>query len=80
MSCWLRDTSNRHNILGTNYGWDASEKQVEVLLDAQIDKLNVRHVRMSNERCMSGYAEHLEVAGEIGPINRRNRTSTTSAP
>ena len=46
--------TKRHEILGTNYGWDASG--IEVLLDAQIDKLRIRHVRNHNHLfCNSGW-------------------------
>jgi len=57
----------RHEILGTTYGWNATEQGVQVLLDAQIDELRVRHVRMNNKDCVSGFSEHLEIAGAIGP-------------
>jgi hypothetical protein len=63
--------SPRHQILGTTYGWDADVMKVEVLLDAQIGKLRVRHVRKRNSLCTGGFiggrAEHLEISGEIGP-------------
>jgi len=55
----------RHEILGTTYGWDASG--VNVLGDVQISGLRVRHVRMSNSGCVSGYKDHLELHGPIGP-------------
>ena len=55
----------RHEILGTNYGWSAKDSQI--LLDAAIGKLRVRHVRRSVEFCVEGYHEHLEIEGEIGP-------------
>ncbi len=60
-------SNNHYSILGTTYGWNIQDHGIEVLLDAQIDKLNVRHVRMNNLECLSGFAEHLEIAGEIGP-------------
>ena len=63
--------STHHKILGTTYGWDADAMKVEVLLDAQVGKLRVRHVRMKNSSCTGGFiggrAEHLEISGEIGP-------------
>ena len=62
---FLVSCAPRHNILGTNHGFN--DASIEVLLDAQIDKLRVRHVRMNYEPCVSGYTEHLEIAGEIGP-------------
>ena len=55
----------RHAILGTTYGWDASK--VTVLSDIAINSLRVRHVRMTNENCKSGFLEHLELSGPIGP-------------
>ncbi|MDC0067923.1 hypothetical protein OAL10_03890 [Gammaproteobacteria bacterium] len=55
----------RHEILGTNYGWNASG--IQVLLDASINKLRVRHVRRAMEQCVGGYSDHLEISGEIGP-------------
>ena len=55
----------RHAILGTTYGWDASK--VTVLSDISINSLRVRHVRMINEKCKSGFKEHLELSGPIGP-------------
>lgn len=55
----------RHEILGTNYGYDA--RKIQILLDASIDKLRVRHVRRADEQCVGGYHDHLEIAGEIGP-------------
>jgi hypothetical protein len=55
----------RHEILGTTYGWDASK--VNVLSDVVINSLRVRHVRMTNENCKSGFKEHLELTGPIGP-------------
>jgi len=54
-----------HTILGSNYGW--SRSGIQILLDAQIDKLRVRQVRMPDNDCVVGYTEHLEIAGEIGP-------------
>lgn len=62
---FLVSCAPRHEILGTTYGYN--DASIEVLLDAQIDKLRVRHVRMNDETCVSGYAEHLEIVGEIGP-------------
>jgi len=64
-TAFLISCSPHHAILGTTYGW--GDESIEVLLDAQTDKLKVRHVRMKNETCVSGYKDHLEIAGEIGP-------------
>lgn len=55
----------RHNILGTTYGWNDSS--IEVLLDASVDKLRIRHVRKADETCKTGYEDHLEISGKIGP-------------
>lgn len=57
--------SPRHAILGTTSGWDASK--VTVLSDIVINSLRVRHVRVTNEQCKSGFKEHLELSGPIGP-------------
>ena len=57
--------NSRHSILGTTYGWDAS--QVTVLADVQVSGLRVRHVRMPESLCVSGYKDHLELHGPIGP-------------
>jgi hypothetical protein len=56
----------RHNILGTTYGWDAGEI-IDILLDAQVGQLRIRHVRMKDKDCDSGYEDHLELFGPIGP-------------
>ena len=61
----LSACSPRHEILGTTYGWD--DKDITILLDAKIDKLSVRHVRKEDNECVSGYYDHLEIAGTIGP-------------
>jgi hypothetical protein len=55
----------RHEILGTEYGFSGNTTQI--LLDASIDKLRIRHVRRTEKKCVSGYHEHLEIEGEIGP-------------
>ena len=57
----------RHQILGTTYGWEKEEAAIEVLLDAKINKLMVRHVKKVAPHCVGGFAEHIEIAGEIGP-------------
>lgn len=61
----LMSCGPRHNILGTTYGW--SDPNIKVLLDASVDKLRIRHVRTPSEECKSGYHDHIEMAGEIGP-------------
>ena len=70
LGCYLLVTlsacnSARHNILGTNYGW--SDEGIEVLLDATVDKLQIRHVRRPSEQCDDGFIDHIEIYGEIGP-------------
>ena len=59
----------RHNILGTTYGWDDGTGEYNILLDAKIDKLRIRHVRWNSPEtpCDSGYMDHLEIEGTIGP-------------
>jgi hypothetical protein len=59
----------RHNILGTTYGWDDDAGEYSTLLDAKIDKLRIRHVRWTSPEssCVSGYSDHLEIEGTIGP-------------
>jgi len=57
--------TGHHKILGTTYGW--SKDRVEILLDAQVGDLRIRHVRLKNGSCVSGYSEHLELDGRIGP-------------
>ena len=54
-----------HAILGTVYGWDASN--VTILSDIAINSLRVRQVRMPNANCKSGFKEHFELSGPIGP-------------
>ena len=54
-----------HQILGSEWGYQDASYQI--LLDARIDKLRIRHVRTNDETCVSGHTEHLEIAGEIGP-------------
>jgi len=62
---FLVSCSPHHTILGTTYGW--SDESIQVLLDAKMDKLRIRHVRKNNENCVSGYQEFLEIDGQIGP-------------
>ena len=61
----INSSSAFHSILGGTYGWDASE--VNVLADVQISKLRVRHVRLSQNNCVNGDQDHLELLGPIGP-------------
>lgn len=61
----LSACAGRHAILGTGYGWDAS--RVTVISDVIVSDLRVRHVRLQNADCVSGYSEHLELSGPIGP-------------
>ena len=55
----------QHSILGSTYGWDADK--VTVLSDIEINSLKVRHVRLKNDECKSGFKDHLELLGPIGP-------------
>ena len=57
----------RHEILGTNYGWDINTTGLKVLLDARVGDLNIRHVSMRQPVCSSGYLHHIEMTGSIGP-------------
>jgi len=55
----------RHYILGSaSHGWDGTE--TEILLDAKIDQLEVRHVRRRSSNCARGHTDHIEIAGRIG--------------
>lgn len=54
-----------HYILGNTYGWDAAD--IQILVDAQVGQLRIRHVRRSDANCVSGYSDHLEIQGHIGP-------------
>lgn len=62
---FLVSCTPHHKILDSSYGF--SDSSYRILLDAKIDKLRIRHVRMDDEQCVSGYYEHLEISGEIGP-------------
>lgn len=55
----------RHNILGANYGWDT--EKVTVISDIEINSLRIRQVRMKHDQCKSGFINHLELSGPIGP-------------
>ena len=57
--------ASRHNIAGTTYGW--SKNGITVLSDIEVSGLQVRHVRTPSSICTSGYADHLELNGPIGP-------------
>jgi hypothetical protein len=65
ISCSSLEPTPFHTVLGSDRGWRISGLQI--LLDAQIDKLRVRRVRIPDNDCVVGYREHLEIAGEIGP-------------
>ncbi len=54
-----------HQILGSDVKLD--DPNIEILLDASIDELRIRHVRSPNSECKSGFYDHLEILGEIGP-------------
>jgi ATP-dependent protease ClpP protease subunit len=54
-----------HAILGASVGWDRDN--VQILLDAKVSDLRIRHVRMKNTSCLSGHSDHLEIDGKIGP-------------
>lgn len=58
-------TEDFHTILGSTHGAPASE--MKVLADIRVGNLEVRHVRWTKEDCSSGFYEHLELSGEIGP-------------
>jgi hypothetical protein len=64
ISCSTPSTPH-HKILGTTYGF--SGPGTEIITDAKINKLRVRHVRLARDECSSGFIEHLEISGEIGP-------------
>ena len=55
------------NILGSDRGWYIKEQEIEVLLDAKIGALRIRHVKMNNNICISGEIHHIEMDGPIGP-------------
>lgn len=54
-----------YQILGTTYGWDADK--VNVVADIRVSNLRIRHVKLKESDCTSGYREHLELDGPIGP-------------
>ena len=89
-SLFLYGCSTPHyQILGTTYGYSNPQKlELTVLLDARVGNLRVRHVRRKHSQCNSGYIEHLELDGAIGPdstaameklLNRVARCQTDSA-
>lgn len=55
----------QHNILGTTWGWPADI--VTVKSDMKISELRVRVVRRLSEDCITGYIDHIEIDGPIGP-------------
>ena len=54
-----------HAIRGTTYGWDAA--MVTVIADIEINSLQVRHIKLKNDSCKSGYSHVIELSGPIGP-------------
>jgi len=62
---FLGGCAGHHSILGTTRGW--SKDKVDILLDAQVGDLRIRHVRRKVEFCTDGSYEHLELDGRIGP-------------
>ena len=61
----LGQKSRTVTIDGTGYGFPASD--VEVLLDAQVNGLRMRQVKMEADVCESGYYHFIELDGFIGP-------------
>jgi hypothetical protein len=63
----------RHNIIGTNgYGWDKTpETNIRIIQDLQVNDLRVRQVRKNSATCKSGYKDHIELQGPIGPDSTR---------
>ena len=54
--------SQRHNILGTTYGWDDG---YEIISDIQISGLHIRRVRRtSNQNCPGLDSDHIEMTIE----------------
>jgi len=67
-SCASTDyTETWHQVLGTTYGWNVKTTGLEVLLDARVGDLKIRHVKMIDTDCASGYVHHIEMSGAIGP-------------
>ena len=55
-------SGKRHDIAGTTYGWNAAN--AVVLSDIKVSNLQIRQVRMSDSRCVSGYNEHIELGAD----------------
>jgi ATP-dependent protease ClpP protease subunit len=67
-SCTITDNNQDwHQILGTTYGWEIKNNGLEVLLDARVGDLKIRHVKTVDNDCASGYIHHIEMSGAIGP-------------
>jgi hypothetical protein len=62
-------SSNHHRILGSDgFGWDKTpELNIRVIQDLRVNDLRIRQVRMNNTNCKSGYKDHIELQGPIGP-------------
>ena len=71
-----------HELLGSEgYGKYYKDSDVEILLEATIGDLRIRHVRMKDETCVNqgeedfktdpGYRHHIELDGVIGPDSTR---------
>ena len=54
-----------HTILGATVGY-AGDK-VTIISDAQVGEFRVRRVSVIDSDCRTGYTEHLELSGNIGP-------------
>jgi hypothetical protein len=62
-----------HSIIGANgWGWNITpETNIRVIQDLQVNDLRVRQVRKNSTSCKSGYTDHLELQGPIGPDSTR---------
>lgn len=71
--CSSTPSTPRHSIIGANgWGWDNTpEKNTKVIQDLQVNDLRVRQVRTNSTTCQSGYKDHLELQGPIGPDSTR---------
>lgn len=63
----------RHSIIGTGgWGWDNTpELNAKVIQDLQVNNLRIRQVRSNSTSCSSGYKDHIELQGPIGPDSTR---------
>ena len=67
-SCSNADLYDFHEILGSERGWyNTPDLNIRVLQDIKVNELRVRHVRMNESNCVSGYKDHMELQGPIGP-------------